>query len=57
MGSTMELDRQEMWRNYRRSGVRNITEGDRQALFLIELVSAAAIRLGITLMPSRPPHF
>jgi hypothetical protein len=51
----MALDRDEMWRSYQRSGARRASNQDLGALFMIDVVSAAAIRLGMLIMPSRSP--
>jgi len=55
-GATMALDCQEMWRKSQRRGARTPSNGDLQVLFLLDLVSTTAIRLGMIIMPARLPH-
>jgi hypothetical protein len=51
--ATMTLDGQHMWRASRRTG--RLTSGDLQVLAMIDLLSEAAIRLGMMIMPRRLP--
>jgi hypothetical protein len=53
-GSTMALDCQEMWRKSQRDA-RGPSNGDLQVLFLVDLLSRLAIRLGVMIMPPRLP--
>lgn len=52
-GATMTLDSQHMWRESRRTG--RVTPGGLQVLAVVDLLSTAAIRLGMMIMPSRIP--
>jgi hypothetical protein len=54
-GATMALDREEMWRGYQRSGARHATNADLGLLFMLDVVSAAAIRLGMLIPPNPLP--
>jgi len=54
-GATMALDREEMWRKSQRGGARTLSNGDLQVLFLLDVVSTTAIRLGMIIMPARLP--
>ena len=51
----MALDREEMWRKSQRGGARTLSNGDLQVLFLLDVVSTTAIRLGMIIMPARLP--
>jgi len=55
-GATMALDCQQMWRKSQRSGDQSPFNGEFQVLFLLDLVSTAAIRLGMIIMPARLPY-
>ena len=53
-GARLALDSQEMWRKSQRNGTRP-TSGDLQALFVMNVLSTTAIRLGRMIMPARVP--
>jgi hypothetical protein len=52
-GTRLELDRQEMLRNARKAGVRQLDSRSIQLLGMIEIISSVKIKLGFLLMPSR----
>jgi hypothetical protein len=54
-GATLELDRQEMWRNARRGGAREPGNGELQVFGMLDLLSCVSIRLGMMLMPAQVP--
>jgi hypothetical protein len=54
-GARMALDRQEMWRKSQRRGARTLSNADLQLLFMLDVVSATKIRLGMIIMPARLP--
>ncbi len=54
-GASLALGRQEMDNGHARSGTRPLSNADLQLLGALDLWSAAAIRLGIWLMPRRLP--
>jgi len=53
-GARLALDSREMWRESQRSGT-TPTNADLQVLFLLDMVSSTAIRLGRIIMPARLP--
>jgi hypothetical protein len=52
-GATQALEVREMWIRYRRSGVAGADNRDLQLLAVLDMLSSAAIRLGMALMPRR----
>ena len=54
VGARLALDTRDMWRRSERDGTAP-TSGDLQALFVLDVLSSAAIRLGRIVMPARPP--
>ena len=52
-GATLALDSQEMWRKSQHSGPAP-SNGDLQVLFMLDVLSSAAIRLGRIVMPAHP---
>jgi hypothetical protein len=51
-GATMAIDRQTMYREYMRSGVKALSPADAQLLSALGITSACMIRLGMFIMPS-----
>jgi hypothetical protein len=51
----LALDRRDMDWKLQRSGVRRPSSGDLQVLAMLDLVGAAALRLGMLIMPKQPP--
>jgi hypothetical protein len=51
----MARDRDEMWRKYQQSGARRATNADLGLLFMLDVMSAMATRLGMLIMPGHLP--
>jgi hypothetical protein len=56
-GATQALDCREMWAKCERSGVSAADNIDLQVLGLLEVLSVAAIKLGVAVMPRRLAQF
>jgi hypothetical protein len=61
LGTTLQSERQEIWRKSQRSGLhtRDYDPGDLHVLAVLDMLdvlSNIAIRLGVKIMPTRLPH-
>ena len=54
-GAAQSLDCREMWARCQRPGVRAIDNPDLQLIAVLQVMSDAAIRLGVRVMPRRLP--
>jgi hypothetical protein len=54
-GAAQALDCRQMWAGCQRRGVRAVDNPDLQVIALLQMLSNAAIRLGVLIMPSRVP--
>jgi hypothetical protein len=54
-GAAQSLDCREMWAKCQKPGVRAVDNADLQLIALLQVLSDAAIRVGVRVMPSRSP--
>jgi hypothetical protein len=54
-GAAQSLECREMWAKCQRPGVRAGDNADLQLIALLQVISDAAIRLGVRIMPNRSP--